>query len=217
MSKISNKRIISLLMAIFVLATMIVGIPSVNSEAATISCASKTINVKEKFTLKVKGTTKTVKWSSNNKTVATVNSKGVVTGKKAGTATITAKYGTKKLRCRVTVKKAAKKTADWSGIYETQYGYDYIRNIPKYLTIKLVKVSGNTYKYKYCICRSCYVYQSAPFRKVTINNNKLRVKIEDDWGQVCVYNITRPSTSKLYLGKNNLYLYKTMHPECQFS
>ncbi len=42
-------------------------------------------------------------WSSNKKSIATVNSKGVVTGKKKGTATITAKVGNKKYTCKVAV------------------------------------------------------------------------------------------------------------------
>lgn len=53
--------------------------------------------------LRVKNTTKKVTWSSNNKKVASVNSYGEVTGKKAGTAKITAKVGKKKLTCNVTV------------------------------------------------------------------------------------------------------------------
>lgn len=55
--------------------------------------------------LSVSGTTKKVKWSSSNKKIAKVNSKGKVTAKKAGKCTITAKVGTKKLKCKVTVKK----------------------------------------------------------------------------------------------------------------
>lgn len=45
---------------------------------------------------------KKVKWSTSNKNVATV-SKGRIKAKKAGTATITAKYKNKKYKCRLTV------------------------------------------------------------------------------------------------------------------
>ena len=51
---------------------------------------------------------KTIKWKSSNSTVARVDSKGVVTGRKAGTAVITAKtYNGKKAVCKVTVKKSS--------------------------------------------------------------------------------------------------------------
>lgn len=56
-------------------------------------------------TLKVNGTSSKVKWSSSNKSIATVSSKGVVKAKKAGKATITAKCGGRSLKCKVTVKK----------------------------------------------------------------------------------------------------------------
>lgn len=54
-------------------------------------------------TLKVTGTTDTVKWSSSDKTVATVSSKGKVVGKGAGTATITATVNGTSLTSRVKV------------------------------------------------------------------------------------------------------------------
>jgi len=62
--------------------------------------------VGKKTELELKGTSKKVTWSSSNKKVATVNKKGIVTGKKTGTATITAKVGKKKFKCKVTVKNA---------------------------------------------------------------------------------------------------------------
>lgn len=54
-------------------------------------------------TLKVYGTKQAVEWSSSNSKVATVNSQGVVKAKKAGKATITARFGTRKLECKITV------------------------------------------------------------------------------------------------------------------
>ena len=63
-----------------------------------------TIYNSQSVQLKLKNAKGTVKWKSSNKKVATVNSKGKVTGKKAGTATITATYGKKKYTCKITVK-----------------------------------------------------------------------------------------------------------------
>lgn len=79
----------------------------VTVETPKISKKTLTLNVKKSATLKVTGTKQKVKWSSSNTSVATVTSKGKVTAKKAGTATITAKVGTKKFTCKVTVKKAS--------------------------------------------------------------------------------------------------------------
>lgn len=56
-------------------------------------------------TLKVEGTDSKVTWTSSNKSVATVSSKGLVEAKGPGTATITAKVGDATLTCKVTVLK----------------------------------------------------------------------------------------------------------------
>ena len=55
-------------------------------------------------TLKMLNTESKVKWTSSNKNVATVSSKGKVTAKGLGTAKITAKIGKKTYKCTVTVK-----------------------------------------------------------------------------------------------------------------
>lgn len=53
--------------------------------------------------LALTGTAKTAKWSSSNKSIVTVKN-GKITGRKKGTATITAKVAKKKYTCKVTVK-----------------------------------------------------------------------------------------------------------------
>lgn len=94
-----------------VLVTASIAAPSTESQAAKMKLnrSSATITVGKKVTLKVRGTKKKVKWTTSKKAIASVSQKGVVTGKKAGKATITAKVGKKKFRCKVKVK--AKKTA----------------------------------------------------------------------------------------------------------
>ena len=72
-----------------------------------LNASKKTLIKGQSTTLKVNGTKKTVIFTSSNKTVASVTSKGVVKGKKTGTATITAKVGNKKYTCKVTVKTPA--------------------------------------------------------------------------------------------------------------
>ena len=64
---------------------------------------SKTLLKGKSFTLKVYGISGRVKWSTSNKKIATVNSRGKVTAKKAGRVTITAKVNGQKIRCNVEV------------------------------------------------------------------------------------------------------------------
>lgn len=75
--------------------------------SATVS-TKQTLKKGKKVTLKVAKTPftaqDTVKWTSSNKKIATVTSKGVVKGLKKGTATITAKAGKKVVKFKITVK-----------------------------------------------------------------------------------------------------------------
>ena len=78
-------------------------------ENTSVAVAATKINVTKvnlpkgsSYKLQMTGTNAKVTWSTSNKGVATVNN-GVVTGKKAGTAVITAKVGKKKYTCKVTV------------------------------------------------------------------------------------------------------------------
>lgn len=103
------KRIISVMLASLLILTMLPMSASAAKKGIKLNKTSLTLSVDETATLTrtVTGYKKyTVQWSSSDKTVATV-SKGKVTAKKEGTATITARIkGTDyKATCKVTVKK----------------------------------------------------------------------------------------------------------------
>jgi transglutaminase/protease-like cytokinesis protein 3 len=93
-----------LLMAILVTAS---GTGVVKADTATLTLNKSTATIKVGETLKLKATKKginqSVSWSSSDKSVATVSSSGKVTAKKAGKCTITAKAGSYKATCKVTV------------------------------------------------------------------------------------------------------------------
>ncbi|MCC8106710.1 MAG: Ig-like domain-containing protein [Clostridiales bacterium] len=75
-----------------------------------ITVDSKKVSLKKGKTYTIKATispitsVQKVTYSSSNKKVATVSSKGKITAKKKGTATITVKSGSKKVKIKVTVK-----------------------------------------------------------------------------------------------------------------
>ena len=87
-------KIISMILVMACIFTML--LPS-NVEAATIKICkkSKTMYVGDSYTLYVVGTSKKAKWSSSNKKVATVSSKGKIKAKKVVKCTIKAKIGKK--------------------------------------------------------------------------------------------------------------------------
>lgn len=105
--KNSRKCRIIILSVLLMLAVLCI-YPAGEAEAAQkkvyLSRTSVTLYVGQSKKLKVVNAKKTVKWSSSKKKVATVSSKGRVVAKKKGTATITAKVGKKKYKCKVVVK-----------------------------------------------------------------------------------------------------------------
>ena len=82
-------------------------------EAATkikLNCTKKTMYVGDTFKLKISGTKKKVKWSSSDKRIATVSSKGIVKGIKEGDAKIIAVVSGKKYTCSIKVKNVVSAT-----------------------------------------------------------------------------------------------------------
>lgn len=97
------KKLMAMLMVMLLVVTMAAP-ATVSAAPVRLNKSSVTVLVGKTYQLKVKGTKKKAKWSSSNKKVATVNSKGVITGKKAGTVKVTAKIGKKKYTCKVKIK-----------------------------------------------------------------------------------------------------------------
>lgn len=96
-------RKLSVILLCCLLVSMLIMPISVNA-AARLNKKSITLNVKKTYTLKASGVKGKITWTSSNKNVATVTSKGVVKVLRKGNATITAKYGKSRLTCKVTVK-----------------------------------------------------------------------------------------------------------------
>jgi len=110
MKKSLVKGLKKALLAVSVMAAVAAVSPKSVDAAVKMEKTKVTCTAKERFSLKVKGTSKKATWTSSNKSIATVTKKGgnVVT-KRAGRVTITAKVGSKKVKCKATVKKAAPK------------------------------------------------------------------------------------------------------------
>ena len=106
------KSLASVFLAVFMVASLMI-IPS--SAAPSLSKTSITLTKGYQTTLSVSGSSKTVTWSTGDKSIATVSSQGKVVGKGIGTTYIYAKVSNTTLKCKVKVV-AAKITASSSSV-----------------------------------------------------------------------------------------------------
>lgn len=106
------KKVLCISVMCLALAAVVVPQLPMQDNATKVEAATKKVKLSTTRTYLIKGKTKKlkltnakgkIKWTSNKKSIATVSSKGVVRGRKAGTAIITAKYNNKSYRCRVIV------------------------------------------------------------------------------------------------------------------
>lgn len=107
LSKTIKIMMLTLAVIILFLGAIILPQNVIVTKAASVKISAKklSLTVGQSKVLKITGTKEKVNWSTNNKSVATVSSKGKVRAKKTGTAKITAKVARKKFTCTVTVKK----------------------------------------------------------------------------------------------------------------
>lgn len=101
------KKCIAILMAGF---TLLLGLFTASAAAATplkINWRTATIGVNEVYALRTNAASSTtIRWTSSNSDVATVDRNGRITGKKVGTTTVSASVNGMKADCVVTVKQA---------------------------------------------------------------------------------------------------------------
>lgn len=106
----------------------------------------------QKATLKLSNGSGSVRWSSNDSSVVSVSSKGKLTAKKKGKATITVKSGSQKKQCKVTVEE------------------------PKLNKTKLTMDFGGTKTLKLSGCKHSVKWSSSDSNVVKVNNGKLTAK-----------------------------------------
>lgn len=96
------KKLLSIILAV---ALCLMLFSPTNAEAATkLNKTKLTLNKGVSFTLKLTGAAKNVQWTSSDQSVATVTTSGKVYAVSAGTTNVTAVFGGKKYKCKVTVK-----------------------------------------------------------------------------------------------------------------
>lgn len=94
---------IAMMLGVMAMFCLTIFTEPVKAATVKLNTTEKTLIIGNTYKLKVRNTDKSVKWISGNPKVAEVSHTGLVTAKKAGKTTITAKVGKKKLTCKVTV------------------------------------------------------------------------------------------------------------------
>lgn len=98
------KKYLSLLLTLALIFSLAGPAQTASAAAIKLNKTDLILYVGDSATLKVSGTSKTVKWSSKNSTVATVSSKGKVSAKNIGKTIIIGKIGSKSYSCKVEVR-----------------------------------------------------------------------------------------------------------------
>lgn len=102
MSKKYFRSIMGMVLAVIMMLSFAV-IPSSAAKAA-LNKSAVTLVAGRSVTLTVNGTSRRVKWSSDDETIATVTKRGRVTAVKVGTTAIKASFGESVLKCNITVR-----------------------------------------------------------------------------------------------------------------
>lgn len=177
--------------------------------------SSKTIYTGDTLTLKVtakpsKASILTYKWKTSNSKVATVSSKGVVTAKKAGTATITA-YATdgsgKKVSCKITVKTFVKITS--MKLNYTSKTIEIGSSLKLKATAKPSNATNQTYKWKTSNSKIATVSSTGTVKALKAGKVTIAAYATDGSGKkaTCKITVKDVPVSSIKLSKTKATLY----------
>ncbi len=173
-----------------------------------LSAKNITLQAGKTKTLKAYGAKQTVKWSSSNQKVATVNSQGVVKAKKAGTATITARFGSQSLKCKVTVpisyKAVAKKLKLFAG-KSKNFEFKTI-DVGRKCKLNAVPRGGHTDDSLLTNDGYGFIIVMYPYIELVKKNNQkseLRLKFYGELHEVLLFSSTSLHCSKLKMRTSN--------------
>lgn len=129
------------------------------------------VNVGYTLKCKVTGTKKKVKWSTNNKKIAVISSKGVLKGKKDGFVSVIAKVGKKTLRKNVRVQQIY-----YTGNVNESVYNKYYKNAGEAIYSAIFKPGKFTIKGSVTVWNTVYELRT----KKTFPNNKHTYKLSSD-------------------------------------
>lgn len=136
-----------------------------------LSKAKTNVTVSKSVTLKLtnSGSSK-VTWKSSSNSIATVNQKGIVTGKKKGTATITATCKTLSFTCKVTV------LANERELYTYDLNISDLSKDTGYIGVKKIAYSGSDLK--------CTAYAFNNYSKKLAYASSITITLYQDGKQI---------------------------------
>ncbi|MBO4505252.1 MAG: cellulase family glycosylhydrolase [Lachnospiraceae bacterium] len=159
-----KKKVLSILLCLAMAFAIVGTIAPAKAEAASVKLNKKkvTIYVGDTYQLTLKGAKGDITWKTSKKAVATVKD-GTVTAKKAGKATISAKYNGKTYKCKVTVKKRTitKCESAFDAVANMKIGW----NLGNYFDANGNWVQGNTPE-DYMTCWGNPIVDESLFKKL---------------------------------------------------
>lgn len=157
------------------------------------------------ITLKLSGETN-VKWSTTNKSIATVSSKGVVKAVKKGICSIKAIANKKTYKCKITVK--IKPITLKKGVYGYEVMERYHRQAHSVDTyaVRFTKTSTSSLKFSVTlVTKNFNAYYKTSTITASVKDNKASFSWKDNWGNKGTGTIKLKTSERISLTMKETY------------